>query len=484
MLASPSHDVHNLPNITVNQLTSLQDEAVQIKVQGLEPGSRVTLHSYTDTAVPGRAFEAVAVYQADEYGCIDLDRNESLAGSYKGTEPMGLFWSLKPSFGNKYKNARFIKLDVTTPLVVHIRVYSVVIDDIKTIYDVRDELNDKELTSISVHRIYMKPGTERVPLTVEDSGVRGRLFVPPGEGPFPALITMFGGHPGTKDFKASMLSTHGYVSLALAFFGAEGLPSGAWRERGMGHDYYKDVDRTKPDWEWINDSENVPLDMKYFETAIDLLLKHPKVDASRGIAVMSISGSVPIALMLSVHSPHVKAVVCVNGPTYNNFWEFKTDKGTYLPEHMQYDMVKYGKAISRGADIDMRDGVRRFEYATNPYKPRPMESLIPFYERPDCGFLFLTSLDDVNWPSEYHTNQAEKMLKGANHPNYKIQRYAGAGHLLEPPYGAHNETTWYDLIKCNMMWGGSTKLHCKAQEHAWRLQLEFLRKNLSPASKL
>ena len=85
------------------------------------------------------------------------------------------------------QNARFIKIDVTVPTVVHIHVYNDVIEHIKTLHQLRTggELDEKELTSISVNRIFMKPGLQRISLTVEDTGIHGRLFIPSGEGPFP-----------------------------------------------------------------------------------------------------------------------------------------------------------------------------------------------------------------------------------------------------------------------------------------------------------
>lgn len=290
---------------------------------------------------------------------------------------------------------------------------------------------------------------------------------------------MFGGHPGTQDFKASMLANHGYVSLALAFFGAEGLPQTPKRDTHT-LKLIQNADRSKKDWQWVSDNaSSVKLDMAYFDKAIDLLLSHPKVDAKRGIAVMSISGSVPIALLMSVHNRHVKCVSCINGPNYNNFWEFTANGQKYEMEEMYYNYVEFGSSIATGAGMDMRP-IRRCGFNDGPYHPKPRGCLIPFYERHDCGFLFLTSLNDSNWPSEYHANQAEKQLSGVNHPNYKVVRYPGAGHLLEPSYNAHNKLTWFNLFKCNVVWGGETKAHCKAQEHAWKEQLEFLKRNLSP----
>ena len=57
--------------------------------------------------------------------------------------------------------------------------------------------------------------------------VRGTLFLPPGEGPFPSVIKLYGGiHRGQViEDKAALLASRGFVSLSLAFFGVSDLPT-------------------------------------------------------------------------------------------------------------------------------------------------------------------------------------------------------------------------------------------------------------------
>ena len=55
--------------------------------------------------------------------------------------------------------------------------------------------------------------------------VQGTLFIPPGEGPFPAIINIHGGMKRKQlvEDAAEMFANNGFVSMALAFF-AYGLP--------------------------------------------------------------------------------------------------------------------------------------------------------------------------------------------------------------------------------------------------------------------
>ena len=80
-----------------------------------------------------------------------------------------------------------MKLDVTTPLVVDIKLYDLQLKDIDHLHELRQAglLSEKELASTTLNRLYMKPGTKRIPLTMDEHGIHGTLFIPPGEGPFP-----------------------------------------------------------------------------------------------------------------------------------------------------------------------------------------------------------------------------------------------------------------------------------------------------------
>lgn len=71
-----------------------------------------------------------------------------------------------------------------------------------------------------------------------------------GPGPFPAVIDLFGGAGGLIEFRAGLLASRGFAVLALAFFAYEDLPKGLTQ-----------------------------LDLDYFEEAVELLLRHPKVSA-------------------------------------------------------------------------------------------------------------------------------------------------------------------------------------------------------------
>lgn len=62
------------------------------------------------------------------------------------------------------------------------------------------------LSQIQLERHFLGPGVTRV--EVEDGRVRGVLFVPPGPGPHPAIIDMFGGAAVMTEMRSGKYHNH------------------------------------------------------------------------------------------------------------------------------------------------------------------------------------------------------------------------------------------------------------------------------------
>ncbi|KAK7086942.1 hypothetical protein SK128_004856 [Halocaridina rubra] len=68
--------------------------------------------------------------------------------------------------------------------------------------DVTDQ--SKSLAEIELERHLATPGVQRIP--IRTGKVRGALYLPPGPGPFPGIIEMFGSIGGLYEFRAGMLN--------------------------------------------------------------------------------------------------------------------------------------------------------------------------------------------------------------------------------------------------------------------------------------
>jgi dienelactone hydrolase len=59
---------------------------------------------------------------------------------------------------------------------------------------------------------------------VREGGLVGTFFRPSTPGPHPAVIVLGGSDGGLREGSAAVLARQGYATLALAYFGVEGLP--------------------------------------------------------------------------------------------------------------------------------------------------------------------------------------------------------------------------------------------------------------------
>ncbi|KAK1888993.1 Acyl-coenzyme A thioesterase 1 [Dissostichus eleginoides] len=244
----------------------LFDKLVQVRVEGLTPHKQVELRSrLVDDR--GRIFKASALYKADETGQVDVCRAPSLGGSYTGVEPMGLFWAMAP----ETPHSKLLKKNVLSPTLVEIEAMSAETGEL--------------LASETNERGYMTEGMKRIP--VQEGRIRGVLFIPPGEGPFPGIVDLytFGGR--LTEPRASLLANKGFVVLALAYMGYEDLPKNPKK-----------------------------LDLEYFDEAVTYLRRQPEVKGP-GIGIISISHSGGLALSMSSFLSGISATVCINGCNAN-----------------------------------------------------------------------------------------------------------------------------------------------------------------------
>ena len=163
--------------ICVKPASSLIDEEVRILASKLEPNQTVTLEARI-VGDKGEAFQSHAHYVADKEREVNVCSDTSLGGSYGGVEPMGLLWSMKAAPGQR-KGVRLLKSDVTKPYVVEVKCYNGHITPHESL------ASPRPLSSATFQEWYMADGVKRIP--VREGRIRGTLFIPPGDGPFPGM---------------------------------------------------------------------------------------------------------------------------------------------------------------------------------------------------------------------------------------------------------------------------------------------------------
>lgn len=398
------------------------DKLVQIKLEGVSPHKPVELRSKV-VDDKGIVFRASAQYKADEAGMVDVCRSPSLGGSFRGVEPMGLFWSMAPD----KPHSKLQKKTVLSPLVVEIEALNGETGEV--------------LATETNERVYMTEGMKRIPL--REGRIRGVLFIPPGKGPFPGIVDLYTFGGGLTEPRASLLAGKGFVVLALAYYRYDDLPK-------------------KPQH----------FDLEYFEDAVAYLRTRPEVTGP-GIGIISISHSGALALSMSSFLSGISATVCINCCSAN----------TVIPLHYKDLVIPPLEAdgekitITDSGLIDIRDAL------LDPTLGKNRASLIPI-ERASCQFLFAVSEDDHNWNSPFFAKQAAEILRSHGKESFQVVSYPNAGHFLEVPHTPFCPSGFHAAIGSAVPFGGEPKAHSDAQLDLWERVQAFFKRHLQHKSSL
>ncbi|CAI9580563.1 unnamed protein product [Staurois parvus] len=212
----------------------LFDDPLRLEVSGLIPGQEVTLRTeLTDEG--GEPFTSLGRYRAGSGGELELSRSPALeGGTFTGVEAEGPLWALEPRNGVR---RRMMKKDVRSPLIVR--------------FSLHQEPAGAVLSTAVQERSFLGEGVRRI--GVREGAVRATLFIPPGPGPFPGVIEIQGTGGGLLEYKASLLASRGFATMALAYYNYEDLPK-----------------------------EMKDFHLEYFEEAVNYMLQHPEVSAILG----------------------------------------------------------------------------------------------------------------------------------------------------------------------------------------------------------
>ncbi|XP_052595292.1 dynein axonemal light chain 1 isoform X1 [Peromyscus californicus insignis] len=400
---------------------SCWDEPLSIAARGLAPEQPVTLRAALRDE-KGALFRAHARYRADARGRLDLARAPALGGSFAGLEPMGLLWALEP----ERPFWRLVKRDVRTPFVVELEVL-----------DGHEPDGGGRLLARAVHeRHFMAPGVRRVP--VREGRVRATLFLPPGKGRFPGVIDLFGSGGGLCEYRASLLSGHGFAVLALAYFRFEDLP-----------EYLSDVR------------------LEYFEEALAFMLQHPKVKGPN-VGLLGFSKGGDLCLSMAAFLRNITATVLINGCVANTIAPLYY-KDLFVPD-LGCDPTKQ-KTMESGL-LDLVD------IWNNPLEEPNRQSLIPL-EKAQGPFLFIVGMDDHNWKSEFYAHIACGRLQAHGKDRPQIIYYPETGHCIDPPYFPPSRASVHAVLGEAVFYGGEPRAHSRAQVDAWQQIQTFFQKYLN-----
>jgi len=423
---------------------SFIDEDVTICVHGVAPGVRVTLRAEVKDDAD-RIWEARGTYVADAAGSVNLARQKSLGGTYRGRDAMGLFWSMKLEAAAHGGRATFRKDSSAADTVA-----------------LTAEIAGQTIATCKLDRRWLAPGTQ-IRDAGEDAngeGVAGRLFIPPGREPHPVVIVLGGSGGGYDLDKAAVLARHGFATLSLAYFGMPGLPP------------------------WLH---RVPLE--YFARALAWLDGQPEVDARR-IGVLGVSRGAELALLLSSTFPEICAVAAY-APSAVAWGSGGRDKATgeIIP-----CWTRGGEAVPF-APLPLRGFMARSAVPVGLLR-RPVKFRNLFFmalrnrnaikraqipvEQTHGPILLISGGDDHVWPASRMAEMICARLRARNF-SHSVEHlhYPKAGHELRYPFlPTSARTTRPAGFKFAISFGGTAEADAEAQRDAWRRALAFFHNSL------
>ena len=417
------------PSLHADLPVALVDTPLRITVSGLRPQQlfRVSATSRTST---DRALISYAVFRADDAGGIDLSTAKPLEGTYSKPDPMGLFWAMAPQA-------------VPVEIWSHLDLPPFYPPNSWTVLvEVAPDGGGAALASLKVVRLYAAPGLRTVDL--REAGLVGKLVLPsPGDraNRIPAVIVLGGSEGGIDDAGATLLASHGYAALTLAYFGMEGVPS---------------------------ELVNIPVECAL--RAVEWLQARPEIDRRR-IAIIGKSRGSELALLAASVSPEIKAVIAISpssvvwggiakSPEVRGSVSAWTYKGTPLPflsakapPDLFQEFLAKGSLHSRLYDSLFSD------------REAVKQATIPI-ERIQGSVLLISGAEDRVWGAPIMARQiVERAAQFGRATSFESITYDGAGHNIREPYRpTHGQARL----------GGVAEDHARAERDSWEKILAFL----------
>jgi dienelactone hydrolase len=423
----------SLHTLRVESPATLVDEPAGIVIRGCEPYASVHVTAVVDGA--GGRFRSEATFQADDAGVVDTAVAASRTGTYTGVDPYGVWWSgerVGPSTAPPGE-------PVTAVLTV--------------------DTGDRSVEA-TVVRPWLAPGTSMTP--VEEPGLSGLFARPRGDGPFPAVVALAGssGGFGPAAAWAPVLASHGFATLAIAYFGAPGLPAALER-----------------------------IEIEVVERGMAWLARRD--DVRPGAAVIGISRGSELALLAGAVLEGVCAVAAFapsgvswaalgpRGPLPAPSWTFRGEDIPYVP---LTPLAPGVLAPSGSAPLRLRS---LYEAALAADIDATRSAEIPV-ERVKGPIFLVSGEDDAMWPSTPMADIAVRRAAEHDFPHSIVHlRYPDAGHSCfgVPGTPVPIDSGPHPLTGASYAFGGTRAANAAARADSWPRLLEFLTQVLSPGNR-
>lgn len=282
---------------------------------------------------------------------------------------------------------------------------------------------------------------------IREQGVVGKLFLPKEAQQRPAILVFSGSDGGFHARQAELFAKEGYVSLALAFFNAEGLPQNL---------------------------ENIPLE--YFLNAVRWLNVHPSVQKGNIHLYGPSKGGELVLLLASTFPDKIRSVVAIvpSCVTFGGIpneqvscWTLGEKPLPIAPSPSKEDVYK---------QLESRNTVDLAQiFIEKMSNEEAFENAFIHVENIECPILLVSGAEDKMWPSSTYSDLIMKRLEKFNSPIFRQHLcYEKAGHMITNPYDSvMTEPFKHPFTGLLYEIGGNPKAQAEACKDSWEKILQF-----------
>ena len=404
---------------------SMVDEPVEITVRA-QPNTLVA----TKLAMQrfGSTFSSEAAFKVPASGVVRLSQQAPISGSYQGPNAMGLFWSAVPTSA-KPSPYQFTRNSELAPRPFTISASS----------------GGNTIVANGVRTVQAENVERRV---VDSPGMVATLFGP-RSGCRRGVIVLSGSEGGVPEEQASVLASHDLTTLAVAYFGAPGLPASL---------------------------TDIPIEV--VQRALEFMREQPSV-CPHDAALFGGSKGAELALLSASTFGGVRGVVALKPSSVVFFglfgksdnvssWSFGGKPVPFangsVPSSLKQAISAKENAREKAAYVE--DYLARLQNNTDSAAVIPVERIA-------APILLVAGSSDQLWPSALMAQQIMQRRQSMA-PRFEDQLliYPGAGHLIGIPF----QFAKAELAHSSLDLGGSAEADEAADEQSWPIIVQFLQR--------
>jgi hypothetical protein len=417
--------------IHISQTVSLADQKIEISVSGLPPGKKLILR--TNMCLPWAEnvfFGSKAEFITGEDGCVDLSKQAPAHGDYMSADSMGLITSMKLVSGKI--NAVGENISVDNSLFI----------------DITAECEGEKVI-VKIERLFMSPEvkTEKI-----SKPFIGAFYY--SENPKNKTVLLLGGSGGKLCNNlpiASLLASHGFNVLTVAYFSEPGLP--------------KDL---------------VAVPLEYFDNVFDWLANNPYTkDKDLYLHCTSKGGELGLILAskhdrftkIAAFAPHA---YCFQGISFTK----KSSSWTYQKKQLPFIRMKYSTFFANifGCIIRNEPFGYTYIYKTALSNARNKEEARIKVENSNADLLLFSGKRNNIWNAYDGCVEIINTLDKAGYKHgYKHISYENAGEPFYAPYIL--PAALYEPMKIaprlSFFAGGTLMGNNEAVINSWEKMLDF-----------